>query len=393
MKRRETWRGKFHFLQKLACALALGATCSCSSRVQTPRSLEELYELQVEMLVDPAVPESDRDSVWAALCKSNDRILWKVLINHWDDMRVVDPEYTGDHNLAPEYSYVLTLGGFCREIFPELTGLPGYGSKEEMLTWWERVKDLYEDEIHRLWRLDTLQERWRDRWFLMSVEDRRVGWRHQTASRWQESGQSGWTITEECENEIGEGAHTRYLCTVRCLDDDNLTPLRMEWSLVDRSPLGLQEYAQEIVFAADTATLKVTSGFNAALNLAAGQTYTASLGAEGATPFSLWILAPFLAEIQEETYAASVTRRYVSQDDLEVMDEKTLIRECVREDAKRERRIVRDSTGYFVEGYTFGWRGLESQSIVSLTLTLSDAQEAAKFEWKCKPGSTLREGK
>ncbi len=130
-------------------AAALPSLCSCSALVETPKSLEEFYEVQIQMLVDPEVPESDRLSIAVALEKSDDRILWKVLIDHWCDPRVVDPEYGGgDHSHSGEHTEVQTLGDFCSNLFCERTQWFGVSTKEEMQAWWEENMDLSIDEIH-----------------------------------------------------------------------------------------------------------------------------------------------------------------------------------------------------------------------------------------------------
>ncbi len=376
-------------IRVLAGAGALLPLCSCAARVASPKTLEELYEVQMEMLVDPELPEQDRLSIMYTLYKSEDRILWKVLIEHWDDFRVIDLEYGGgDHNQSPDHREVQRLGDYCSELFSELTCIDAYQTKEEMRAWWERSKDLPYEEILRRRLLESIQARWTDRWFLMTYEDKQVGWRHQTATRWVRAGQAGWTITEECENEIGEASHVHYVCKIQCLDDENLSPLKVEWSIVQRQNEEIKEFTQEIALGPNSASVKVISGFNEDLGLHAGEGLSVPIDREAGPPISCSILAPFLAEIQASTRIKSVTRRFFTQMDPKLFGECTTILEDEKVVDKSSYRVVRDAKGYDVEGYKLSaGSGLRSSWVYGLTLDLADADAAGKIEWRFKPES------
>lgn len=369
-------------------ASALLSLCSCSARMEPPKSLEDLYEVQMQMLVDPELPEQDRSSIMGALERCEERALWPVLIEHWDDMRIVDPEYSGDHNLAPNDTYVLTLGQFCSDLFFQRTGgINGYSTKEEMREWWARSKDLPIQEIRRQRNLELTKARWSDRWFLMSMDGKTVGWRHQTAKRWPKEGPAGWTITEECENEIGEASHTHYICKIECLDDENLSPGRMEWSISQTDKDGVKEYSQEVDLYHDFFVVKVRSGFNSGLALGERQVKEFPLDRSADSPLACSILAPLLAEIQAAMEIRTVSRRYFSQEDPQLTTECTTILEEEREMIdKRDCRVVQDNRGHDVDRFTIEtYLGLISRSTYDLTLKLSDAEAAAQIQWRFKP--------
>lgn len=92
-----------------------------ASKTETPKTVNQLYHVMIEMLASPDVPVSDKYEIGDLLSRCEDEYALFVWAEFLDDKRIVDPE--GEHPSGDPYkSEPLLLSSVCKGLIDTMLG-------------------------------------------------------------------------------------------------------------------------------------------------------------------------------------------------------------------------------------------------------------------------------